>query len=118
MPQIRLEYSTNAKDAVNPALFFPVCHQILVNTLEAELPLCQSRIIPCNQFYVGEGSLNEAFVYLEIRLMEGRPLSQIQNAPKQLLKLLGETFSVSLKEMKIHLRVHFLEIHRAHYFQS
>jgi 5-carboxymethyl-2-hydroxymuconate isomerase len=118
MPHLRLEYSANVKEKVKPKELFSACHRILVDTVNADLFRCQSRAIPCDLFHVGEGSPDEAFIHLEILLLEGRSLPKLQEAGKQILKTLEKYFIRSLKELNMQISVRVVEFSQSHYFKT
>jgi len=116
MPHLRLEYSTNIKEKISKELFF-ACHQILVATIQADLNRCQSRAIPCDHFYVGDGNFQQSFIYLEILVLEGRSSHQLQEMGRELLKVLENYFSTSLKELKLQIAVRVIEFSPSNYFK-
>ncbi len=117
MPHLKLEYSSNLKERIDPARLFAPCHRILVDTVNAELFRCQSRVIRHEVFYVGEGSPSEAFIFLEIFLGTGRSLSLLQEAGEKILRVLEGYFSQSLKELDIQIAVCFVEFSVPLYFK-
>ena len=118
MPHIRLEYSTNVKEPLSTEELFSTCHDILVETINAELVHCQSRAFPCELFHVGEGSKHDAFIYMQILLLEGRTLTRLQEMGNKILKVLENYFSQSREELHIEIAVHVIEISKHHYFKS
>lgn len=68
MPHLRLEYSANIKEKVDLKKLFSFCHDVLVNTVKADLFRCQSRAISFDDFHVGEGKATEAFIYFSANL--------------------------------------------------
>jgi 5-carboxymethyl-2-hydroxymuconate isomerase len=118
MPHIRLEYSTNVKEPLSTEDLFTTCHDILVETIKAELVHCQSRAFPCELFHVGKGSKQDAFIYMQILLLEGRDLPRLQEMGNQVLKALEDFFSQSLDELNVEIAVHVIEISKHHYFKS
>jgi 5-carboxymethyl-2-hydroxymuconate isomerase len=118
MPHLRLEYSSNIKEDLDPKALFSVCHQIIVETFKADLATCQSRAIAYDVFHVGKGGIEDAFIYLEILPLEGRSLEQVQDAAQQILKVLETYFARSLKELNVKMAVHVTELSRPHYFKS
>ena len=117
MPHLKLEHSTNIKEKIDPEALFSTCHQILVDTIGADLFRCQSRVIPCNLFYIGDGSSKKGFIYLEVLLLEGRPLPKLQELGKALLKTLESYFATSLKELNLQMAVRLGEFSPSLYFK-
>jgi 5-carboxymethyl-2-hydroxymuconate isomerase len=111
MPHLRLEYSGNidiAKDDLY--VLFSRLHEVLVNKAGAELFRCQSRAICCENFCVGDGGKNRAFVYLQVLLLEGRTLNQLQETGSGLLKTLQDGFKDLLLHYNAQISVHLNEI--------
>lgn len=113
MPHLRLEYSENMREKVDLKTLFSLCHGVLVKTLKADLFRCQSRAICCEDFYVGDGSSQEAFIYLELLLLEGRSFSQLEEGGKELLKILQNCFSQS----NVQIAVRIVEFSSERYFK-
>lgn len=119
MPHLRLEYSGNidiARDDLNR--LFSRLHEVLVNKAGAELFLCQSRAICCEHFWIGDGEINRAFVYLQALLLEGRTLDQLQATGIELLKTLEDGFKDLLLPYNAQISVHLNEIPAARYYKK
>jgi 5-carboxymethyl-2-hydroxymuconate isomerase len=105
MPQLYLEHSPNILEEIDPKkLFFP-CHRILVETCNALLQSCQSRIIAHRDYFIGDGNPENAFVLLEIFLLEGRTLEALQAAKEETLDHLERYFSLSRRERQLQITV-------------
>src|SRR5690242_8313920 len=117
MPHLRLEYSANIKEKVDLEKVFSLCHEALVATVNADLFRCQSQAFCCDHFCVGSGVSNEAFIYLQLMLFEGRSLPQLQEAGKQLLQILEECFAQSIMGLNVQIAVHVVEFASDHYFK-
>lgn len=116
MPHLRLEYSKNLKEQIDPKKLFSSCHNILVKTINASLLHCQSRAIPCDLFYIEEGASENAFIFLEILILEGRSSSQLDEMQKQITKVLKDYFSRSLQELNLQIAMRIVEIPKSHHF--
>ena len=111
MPHLRLEYSGNieiARDDLN--VLFSRLHEVLVNKADADLFRCQGRAICCENFCVGDGDKNRAFVYLQVLLLEGRTANQLQETGSELLKTLQDGFKDLLLRYSAQISVHLNEI--------
>jgi 5-carboxymethyl-2-hydroxymuconate isomerase len=118
MPHLKLEYSANIKERINPEELFSSCHRTIAHVINANLSRCQSRVTCCDLFHVGEGSQEEAFIYLEVLLMEGRTASKLQELGSQLLTILENYFSGSLRELKVQMAVRLVELSTSLYFKK
>ncbi len=111
MPHLRLEYSGNIEMPRDYfKMLFSRLHEALVNRAGAELSRCQSRAICCENFYVGGGEKNRAFVYLQVLLLEGRTSNQLQETGNELLKILQDEFKNLLIHYNAQISVHLNEI--------
>ncbi len=124
MPHLRMEYSGNIRvtgDRLRK--LFSRLHDVLVNQAGADLVRCQSRAIRYEDFYVGDGAENRAFVYLQALLLEGRTPHQLQETGRGLLKVLQEEFKDLIANYNAQISVHINEIpsdrsHKSnHYFK-
>lgn len=111
MPHLRLEYSANidiTRDDLN--VLFSQLHEVLVNKAGAELCRCQGRAICCENFCIGDGDKNRAFVYLQVLLLEGRTPSQLQETGSELLKTLQNRLKDLLLSYRAQISVQLNEI--------
>ncbi len=117
MPLIKLEYSSNIKETIHTKELFASCHQIVVKTINADIARCQSKAQSFDQFHVGQGLDYEAFIYLEIKILEGRTPAQLKELGKELSQFLKSYFAKSLKELKLQFAVRIVEFPASHYFR-
>ena len=111
MPHLRLEYSGNIDMPRNHLnVLFSRLHEVLVNRADADLFRCQSRAICCENFCVGDGGENRAFVYLQVLLLEGRTPNQLQEIGNELLKTLQGGFKDLLLRYNAQFSLHLNEI--------
>ncbi|HSX03624.1 MAG TPA: hypothetical protein VLG76_02720 [Rhabdochlamydiaceae bacterium] len=111
MPHLRLEYSKNVEmPEEHLKRLFSQLHGVLVNKAGATLSRCQSRAISYENFYIGDGGENGAFVYLQVLLLEGRTPKQLQETGDELLKILQDAFKDLLTGHPAQISVHLNEI--------
>ena len=111
MPHLRLEYSGNiqmTRDHLK--VLFSRLHEVLVDKADAELSRCQGRSACCENFYVGDGAENRAFVYLQVLLLQGRSTGQLEETGNALLKVLQEEFKDLLVHYNAQISVHLNEV--------
>ncbi|MBM3191894.1 MAG: hypothetical protein FJZ63_04505 [Chlamydiae bacterium] len=102
MPHLKLEYSSNLQGTFSAQELFAACHKVLVDTVQANLARCQSRAISYDIFHVANGDPNNAFLHLEVLLLEGRTPTQLQKLQESLQKVLKHHCQSSL--LKCHVR--------------
>jgi 5-carboxymethyl-2-hydroxymuconate isomerase len=73
---------------------------------------CKSRARPADPFLVGSGSESDAFVHLDIRLLQGRPSEVKQAIGQQLLNLLQNWFQHSSDRLRLQITVEIQDIRR------
>ena len=67
MPHITLRHSDNLSNC-NFVPFFKTLHQTLADNLSVKLSSCSSMVIAHNQYLIGGGEINNAFVHLEVKV--------------------------------------------------
>ena len=72
MPQIVLEYSSNLPAVSDFRGLFGDIHQTLQDVAGIRLHNCKSRARVAEDYFIGSGEANNAFVHLQIRFIEGR----------------------------------------------
>lgn len=111
MPHLKLDYSGNMKlTADQLKVLFSRLHQVLVQHAGAELLRCQSRAVCCDNFYVGDGKKNRAFVHLQVILLEGRTPAKLQETGSELLTVLQDEFKEFFVSCNGQISVHLNEI--------
>lgn len=115
MPQISLEYTNNISEKIEPRLFLEI-HQMLVKHANAELMRCKSRAIKYEQYTIGDGNAENAFIHLTILLAEGRTLHTRQEVGKRAREILRTYFSDSLSHLKLQITVYCPEFSNEVYF--
>jgi len=74
MPQITLQYTANVDQEVNSMDLFSKVHQILSNAGGIKVENCKSRAFKLEDYYIGQGGSNNAFVHLDLAFLEGRSI--------------------------------------------
>ena len=106
MPHVILELSNNIEKQNHTQLLTEI-HQNLTEMLPTQLESCKSRVIRHEEFLVGDGNINNAFVHLNIEVLSGRTQATLDLVAKKLMTLLQNNFksllnihfSVSIKDL-------------------
>lgn len=117
MPQIKLEYSDNLTPASDWSQIFNKVHTTLNELSGVPIENCKSRAIPREQYYVGEGGTEKAFVHMEVALLDGRTKKEKHKAGEVLLKFLNSEFEESSKAKTLQITIEFRDIIRDNYFK-
>lgn len=70
MPHCIIEHSDNIKDSPSWKKLFKDLHQVLVDTSEINESDKKSRVIVHNNYFIGDDSKDQAFVTLDIQLLD------------------------------------------------
>jgi len=115
MPHLRLEYSTNLDAAVaSPALLLDL-HRTLEQVAGIAIGNCKSRAVPIPRFVVADGGPDGAFVHLDVRFLEGRPLEVRRALGEALLTRLVDAYGADRTGLQV--TVEITESPRATYFK-
>ncbi len=87
----------------------------MVDTCEIREDDLKSRAIEHNNFYIGDGNPNQAFVTLNIQLLDGRSDELKKELAQSALKLFSLYFEKTLVELQTSITVQISDIHRKSY---
>jgi len=104
MPQITLEYTANIleKDLANA---LPEIHHIVCEMLKTELANCKSRLQSVENYVIGDGAKDNAFVHLTIALLPGRSTELLQSTAEIILNKLKNYFHQSLQKLNLQITI-------------
>lgn len=109
MPQLTIEYSTNIVEQ-NLEPLFQACHTLLAQTLPTDLNNCKSRAIACEQYCIGDGQSQRAFIHMQVLILSGRSPEILTKLGKALLELLKHYFKETLNQLNLQLSVEIQEL--------
>ena len=117
MPHLTLEYTANIKQEIDCATLFSGLHKIITKIGGINIENCKSRAIRLDNYYIGQSNESNAFVHLEISLMQGKSTELQQAIGIQCLNLLKEYFAPSLSKLALQITVDITEIYRSAYYK-
>ncbi|MFW9995814.1 MAG: 5-carboxymethyl-2-hydroxymuconate Delta-isomerase [Candidatus Odinarchaeota archaeon] len=117
MPQIILEYSSNIKENVDFRKLFSDIHHIIETTGGVKIENCKSRAKCQDDYFIGTGKTDSAFIHLEIQWIEGRTEEVKTQLGRDLLNLLKGNYISSLETLGIQITVHLIDIAKNSYFK-
>lgn len=117
MPHLTLEYSSNLNEEINYQELFHQLHQVLNEVGNISLGNFKSRAIRREQFVVGHGNIEDAFVHLEMRLLEGKSATLKEVLGQECMLILKEYFKVQLTEFALQITVDIVDMPRDNYFK-
>lgn len=115
MPHLRLEYSTNLDAAIlSPELLLDL-HRTIERVAGIAIGNCKSRAVPVPRYVVAAGEPEGAFVHLDVRFLEGRPLDVRRALGEALLARLVEAYGADRRGLQV--TVEITESPRPTYFK-
>ncbi len=115
MPHCILEYSANVVDQPDTTRLLMEIHDTLMATGLFTLADIKSRAIRHEQYVIGDGDPERAFVTLNIQILQGRSDEVKAQISEAALEVLKRAFPESLRQRKCSLTVQVSEIHRPSY---
>ena len=117
MPHLTIEYTNNLRTHVPFDDLFARLHATLAELGGIKKANCKSRAIRIDQFLIGEGVADAAFLHLDVRFLEGRAASVKQQIGRSLLAILRESFTPSGDVRDLQVTVEIRDIERGMYFK-
>jgi len=118
LPHCILEYSENIQDAPNWTSLFHELHQVLLNTGEFNEQDIKSRAIGHKNYFIGNGNPDQAFIALNVQILDGRTDEFKKDLAQSALNILNKFFCNTLKKLQATITVQISDIHRASYGKS
>ncbi len=117
MPHCVLEYSANVKDSVNFQEFFSRLHELLASSGEIQHNQLKSRWHCRDNYYIGDGNVKNAYVYLQISLLTGRSLEVRKKIGAQAFELLTSQYPRSQRDLSCSITLEMREMERETHFK-
>lgn len=117
MPHITLQYTDNIglKSSFNQ--LFPAVHQTINTIAGIKIDNCKSKAIKLEQYYIGDGSANNGFLHLEVKILEGRSAEIKSEIGKKLLQILKTHFNNKNKILDLQITVEIIDIEKNCYYK-
>ena len=117
MPHITLEYTSNlSENPPTPELLLSI-HGLLNAVAGIRPENCKSRWREVKGWVVGQGDPAAAFVHLDLRFLEGRPMEVQQAVGEGALEILKKHFHPGAQGVDLQITVEIREIRKAAYFK-
>ncbi len=115
MPHLMLEYTSNVPP-INFNQLFAQLHQLLADEAGISCAKFKSRAVQREDYHVGDGDEQHAFVHLEIALFTGRPEALKDRIGQKTLEMLHGYYPSAggLLQLTVEIR----EFSRANYFKA
>lgn len=115
MPHLVLEYSSNVRETADPKTLFLEIHKVLIEVGDFRLPDFKSRAIKYDLYFIGDGTIEQAFVNLDIRTFGGKTADTKQKVIQAALNVLSRYFAKTMKACHCDISVQITELERASY---
>lgn len=112
MPHLILECSDNIIEGNHQLLnILHDCQQILVENLPTSLESCKSRVVRHQDYLLGNGDGQNAFIHLEVKVLTGRSEELLkQLAEKLKAYILAHLSESQASDLKLKLSVEIVEL--------
>ena len=118
MPHLTLEYTANLDEWAGDEGVLLSLHRLLESTAGIKMENCKSRWRMAEEWLVGNGAAEAAFVHLDIRFLEGRPLEVKQALGHDALDILRDHFLEANDMVDLQITVEIRDILRSAYFKE
>jgi 5-carboxymethyl-2-hydroxymuconate isomerase len=110
MPHLVLEYSANLLEKATLPALFKKCHTLLADMLPTEVRSCISRAVEYDQYHIGEGQPNKAFIHVNLKVKAGRTFEVLQKTSESLLKAIKEHCMESYQQKSLQISLEVIEL--------
>lgn len=110
MPLLTLEYTSNLNAHFNPRDFLLNSHVKIAKQIDTKLENCKSRVIMHDNFVMGSGGDEKAFVILTVEILQGRDFDIRSKLADDLLGYLHGTFYDDNLDLVVQLSVQIKEL--------
>jgi len=117
MPHLTIEYTRNLRQNAQFDGLFARLHAALAELGGIKQANCKSRAVELDQFHVGEGAANAAFVHADVRFLEGRSAEVKQGIGRAILAILRDGFPGPADVRDLQITVEIRDIQRSMYFK-
>ncbi len=117
MPHLTLEYTSNLDEWANDPDLLLSLHRLLHSAAGIKIDNCKSRWRMVEEWVVGNGEGESAFLHLDLRFLEGRPLSTKQAVGVGALELIHKHFASIPEELALQITVEIQDIKKDAYFK-
>lgn len=115
MPHITLSYSANLAPFDDLRGLFDTLHRSLAKMTGLNLEFFKSRALQCDQFFVGDGAVDQAFAHLEILIFPGRPVELRRAINEAAMAILSERLRPLSQDLTVQITVDLGELDKETY---
>ncbi len=115
MPQLILEHSSNIFEKDDLFDILNHLNSFLSEKLPTELASCKSRSVEYQTYCIGDGSQNNAFIHINLKVMPGRSLEKLNDVGKSMMDILKQYFCKSAKQLNLQITIEISELQKTYY---
>lgn len=115
MPHLVLEYSSNLIEKKTLTVLFEKCHGLLAEKLPTERKSCVSRAVECQQYYIGEGQSDLAFIHVTLKVKAGRTFEVLKETAEALLTAIKMHCNESVNQFNLKVTVEIIELQKTYF---
>lgn len=117
MPHLTLEYTSNLDEWASDPDLLVTLHRLLETSGGIKIGNCKSRWRMVEEWVVGVGEGDSAFVHLDIRFLEGRPQAVKEAIGVAAVGILNDHFQQDREDLDLQVTVEIQDIRRDAYFK-
>jgi 5-carboxymethyl-2-hydroxymuconate isomerase len=110
MPHLIIEHSHNLIEKQNLTGLLAQCHQLLAELLPTDINNCKSRVLAYEEYQVGNGDTNNAFVHFNLKILAGRTEDTLNHAGKTLMQVAYDYFHQSNAKLNLQISIEISEL--------
>jgi 5-carboxymethyl-2-hydroxymuconate isomerase len=117
VPHLTLEYTSNLDEWASDPDLLVTLHRVLETAGGIKIGNCKSRWRMVEEWVVGDGEGESAFVHLDIRFLEGRPQAVKEAIGVAAVGVLNDHFRQEREDLDLQITVEIQDIRRDAYFK-
>jgi 5-carboxymethyl-2-hydroxymuconate isomerase len=115
MPQITIEFTKNIAHLTSYRSVALALHDLLVDEISSSLGDCKSRLVEIENYVIGDGSFDQAFVHVTFSIMSGRSQALKESLGAKALRIMTEVMPSTVAQCSIQITVDIRDLDRSTY---
>lgn len=115
MPQITMEFTKNIAHLTDYRSVALALHGLLVDEISSSQEDCKTRLTEIENYVIGDGRSDDAFVHVTFAILSGRSQSQKESLGTKALRIVAEAMPNAVAQDSIQITVDIRDMDRATY---
>ncbi|MCB8821125.1 5-carboxymethyl-2-hydroxymuconate Delta-isomerase [Microvirga rosea] len=115
MPQITLEFTENIAKLVDYRSVALGLHDLLVKEISCSLEDCKTRLAAVENYVIGDGSFDEAFVHVTFSILSGRTQAVKESLGTKAVETIARAMPSAVAQRTIQITVEIRDLERSTY---